>query len=370
MAEVFPALRDRVRAPFTRAATEPARHPHGGLLLDRGLVSQGGSRGTGQTQVRDNVALLDAVAALRPAPLYAAAYARWRAALSARPHTAYREAIAPAGLIVGLGNESVLDTAITLHHIYGVPYIPGSALKGLARHHARTLASRGGDELTRLGSAGDYAAVLFGSTDDASYCTFHDAWYIPGSAPDDRPLQRDVITVHHPKYYTQAPRRPPWDFDDPNPVAYLSARGGFLLAVGGPDRAWALFALDLLIAALRDGGAGGKTSSGYGRLIADRPEEQEAPLAQDAAAAPQSAPPPASYARVAAIDALAPGKIKPEIRNHYTAWATIVDVAEKTAVGEALLRKAEASGDKGWLRDKAATWMAEVRAYLAAPPER
>lgn len=36
-------------------------------------------------------------------------------------------------LIVGLGSTSVLETSIRLHHIYGVPYIPSSALKGLLR---------------------------------------------------------------------------------------------------------------------------------------------------------------------------------------------------------------------------------------------
>ncbi|MEO0253780.1 MAG: type III-B CRISPR module RAMP protein Cmr6, partial [candidate division WOR-3 bacterium] len=36
-------------------------------------------------------------------------------------------------LIVGLGSSHVLETSITLHHIYGVPYIPASALKGVCR---------------------------------------------------------------------------------------------------------------------------------------------------------------------------------------------------------------------------------------------
>jgi CRISPR-associated protein Cmr6 len=36
-------------------------------------------------------------------------------------------------LIVGLGSESVLEMAITLHRIHGFPVIPGSALKGLTR---------------------------------------------------------------------------------------------------------------------------------------------------------------------------------------------------------------------------------------------
>jgi len=38
-----------------------------------------------------------------------------------------------ARLVVGLGIDSVLETAITLHRIYGFPIIPGSALKGSAR---------------------------------------------------------------------------------------------------------------------------------------------------------------------------------------------------------------------------------------------
>ena len=39
-------------------------------------------------------------------------------------------------MIVGLGSESVLETSITLHRTYGVPYIPGSGLKGLAANYA------------------------------------------------------------------------------------------------------------------------------------------------------------------------------------------------------------------------------------------
>lgn len=36
-------------------------------------------------------------------------------------------------LVVGLGLPSPLETGIVLHHVYGVPVIPGSALKGLTR---------------------------------------------------------------------------------------------------------------------------------------------------------------------------------------------------------------------------------------------
>nr|WP_240910782.1 type III-B CRISPR module RAMP protein Cmr6 [Thermococcus sp. MAR1] len=39
-------------------------------------------------------------------------------------------------LVVGLGDESVYETSIRLLRNYGVPYIPGSALKGIARSYA------------------------------------------------------------------------------------------------------------------------------------------------------------------------------------------------------------------------------------------
>ena len=38
-------------------------------------------------------------------------------------------------LIVGLGAASVYETSMTLHHIYGIPYLPGSAIKGVTRSY-------------------------------------------------------------------------------------------------------------------------------------------------------------------------------------------------------------------------------------------
>ena len=38
-------------------------------------------------------------------------------------------------LIIGIGNPSVYETGLTLHPIYGIPYIPGSAIKGTLRSY-------------------------------------------------------------------------------------------------------------------------------------------------------------------------------------------------------------------------------------------
>ncbi|MGB9762978.1 MAG: type III-B CRISPR module RAMP protein Cmr6, partial [Minisyncoccia bacterium] len=39
-------------------------------------------------------------------------------------------------LVIGLGASHPQETSMTLHHIYGIPYIPGSAVKGVTKHWA------------------------------------------------------------------------------------------------------------------------------------------------------------------------------------------------------------------------------------------
>ncbi len=38
-------------------------------------------------------------------------------------------------MVIGLGGEHIQETSMTLHHVYGIPYIPGSAVKGMVRHY-------------------------------------------------------------------------------------------------------------------------------------------------------------------------------------------------------------------------------------------
>ena len=260
-----PARRDRVNDAFAQEASPI----HPGLLLDRGLAQSGKAQGTKNPR-QD---MLRRAADSRPNDLYRLAYARWETALRRRSDADVDFMEVQGGLIVGLGSASVLEAGITLQRTYGMPVIPGSALKGLARHYAEQVLARSGSALAAgLAVGGDTHAVLFGHQKSAAYVTYYDAWYVPGSAPNDCPLCQDVITVHHPHYYTGAEgkRRAPWDFDDPNPVGFVSARGRFLVAVEAPDPAWSRFALELLRRALADYGAGGKTSSGYGRLTTQR----------------------------------------------------------------------------------------------------
>jgi CRISPR-associated protein Cmr6 len=175
-------------------------------------------------------------------------------------------------VIVGLGADNPLETSITLNRLYGVPLIPGSALKGLARSYLRNQVRTHLDQAEGP-SWEECDRVLFGDTSECGKVVFFDAWWVPDGEP---PLSKDVITVHHPGYYNPpgGKRLPPTDFDDPNPVSFVSARGSFLVAVKGPDEGWTGFALKLLLQALEDYGVGAKTSSGYGRLIAVEDQAQ------------------------------------------------------------------------------------------------
>src|SRR5690348_10448730 len=61
-------------------------------------------------------------------------YKRWQSAITAM-QAQYFTATTAWRMVVGLGGETVLETDLTLHHLYGIPFIPGSALKGLTRSY-------------------------------------------------------------------------------------------------------------------------------------------------------------------------------------------------------------------------------------------
>lgn len=236
------------------APPQPQSTSHAGLWLDKYLS---GWEPTAKGQ------LVKQVGNFRDFELYAAFFGRWQAAVTAvtsafednRVVTGRAEAL--GRLAIHLGAESLIETSIALHRAYGVPYIPGSALKGLTAHFARNHLE--GADWKKDGGA--YAA-LFGDQLNAGCVTFFDALWEPNR--DLRPLWPDVITVHHPAYY-RGEDAPPADWDSPNPIHFLTARGTFWVALSGPS-SWAEKAFEILTLALKEEGVGAKTSSGYGRM--------------------------------------------------------------------------------------------------------
>jgi CRISPR-associated protein Cmr6 len=253
------------RDDLSEVTPEPATHA--GLWLDRYLEDLDSSGGKQEHLDRT-------LSVLRVPTSYRLFFARWKAALRRDPDTLFARAQVVGRLIVGLGAESVLETSITLHRTYGLPYLPGSALKGLAAAAAhRRLLDPDWRKAGPERPIGPSHRLLFGDLASSGYVTFHDALWIPEG--DRLPLDLDVLTVHHPKYYG-GKEAPPADWDSPVPVPFASARGAYLLAVTGPA-AWADAALVILSAALAEDGLGAKTAAGYGRFKVEREPVVRAP---------------------------------------------------------------------------------------------
>ena len=339
---------DSRRRILDRAAIQPTTHP--GLWLDKYLadqVSQGGEnakaghfkQAAGQAVPED----------------YGAFFARWRSALEESGAVA-REACAQGRLILGLGGESVLETSITIHRTYGVPYIPGSALKGLAARFARNSLQEG------WAKGAEAYTTLFGDTSEAGYVTFFDALYIPGSAAQDRPLALDVITVHHPNYY-RGEDKPPADWDSPIPVPFASATGSYLVALHGPQR-WVEAALAILKLALEKEGVGARTSSGYGRLVLAMPG-QPAPGKKAEEPSPALAEVDAFLQR---LEAVSQSQVAPQIAHFVETWRSLeAPPAARVRVAQAILDKVRQSMRPKRYSTKA--WYNELVAALDKEPD-
>lgn len=205
-------------------------------------------------------------------------------------------------LLVGHGNAAPSEVGITLHRTWGVPIIPGSSIKGLLAHYiAAAYGPEGGErEEERLARApfkgigwkgkriievpGAFYAWLFGSPeiDDGQgeakqgSLVMHDALWLPGKDTKRLPLKRDILTVHQKEYYRSFPAQAyPNDYDNPNPVSFLSVREGarFMFTWSFTEPAPYEHPEEVfkrveryLDEALGQWGIGGKTSSGYGRM--------------------------------------------------------------------------------------------------------
>jgi CRISPR-associated protein Cmr6 len=263
------SMRDRIAT----LAIRPNKNSHTGLWLDRMLNKQVSKEEKlpKNTEHPYTTHIQTTCSILENSDYETFFTNRW---LPALPQKNLRVAKAIGRLVVGLGSESAWENNITLHRTYGVPYIPGSALKGLAAAYAHKYLQD--DQWRKPGTTAEimsekYAAahkVMFGDTTTEGYITFFDALYVPGSGHNGKALWPDVITVHHPNYYqkTGTEQTAPADWDDPTPIPFVSATGQYLIALAG-DSNWVKTTLDILALALADMGVGAKTSSGYGRLI-------------------------------------------------------------------------------------------------------
>ena len=240
------------------------------------------------------------------------------------PHTLTLDAIATAPFTTGLGNEHPLENGFAFLNPYGLPYLPGSGVKGVLRQAARELTSgdwgdpQGWDAgtihlLERRGHATIQLSiidVLFGrETPDGDgdhvrgALSFWDALpQIPGDT-----LAVDIMTPHQSHYYQKRQDRKsgdstsPHDSGAPNPISFLTLPPGTGFAFHvvcdqahlerlAPDLAHDLRWQTLLTAAFEHAfewlGFGAKTAVGYGAMqVNERARQQRAQAQAEAAKA-------------------------------------------------------------------------------------
>lgn len=208
---------------------------------------------------------------------YDDAFARLRARTAAGP--SYRQVLLATSLspvVCGMGERTPGENGLTLHPVYGVPYLPGTSLKGILR--AWVLSQTWGDDWQE---GGKYFRALFGQgghDGEGAVVDILDA--LP--APSSSMLTLDVLTPHHAEYYRSGGRVAPLGWEGPNPVQFLAAAKGvsYRVVIEG-DPAWVGKAAEWLSLALNERGIGAKSRAGYGRfecemLSADHPKEREA----------------------------------------------------------------------------------------------
>lgn len=191
--------------------------------------------------------------------------------------------------VTGIGGASVFEVGFTLHHIYGVPYIPASSIKGITRSWMIQQQFKGSEaEALQNQNFCD----LFGCPAEwiDARGAKHKSWYAlnPISSSDNGerkgkivffdafplgiPLvEEDVMNVHYPKYYQGSSA--PTDHQQPVPVPFLTVSEKtpfrFVMALqtaDHKDKQLLEKGLTALGNALMDHGIGAKTAVGYGYM--------------------------------------------------------------------------------------------------------
>ena len=160
--------------------------------------------------------------------------------------------------VTGLGRSHPVENGFAWHPTLGVPFLPGSSVKGMTRAWAKM-------ERTPC----EQVKRIFGEQDHGGGITFLDA--VPVKAVK---LEADVMTPH---YAGWTEDDPPGDWRSPTPIPFLTTAAGTTFLFGILPGAGASGAdLDAVWGWIGDAlawaGAGAKTAVGYGRLNSDEQE--------------------------------------------------------------------------------------------------
>jgi len=171
--------------------------------------------------------------------------------------------------VSGLGAGHPFETGFIWHRTLGVPYLPGSSVKGMMRAWATQwmAGAEQRENQQRVERLFGPEKVSGDGGDTGAFIAF-DA--LPAEPPE---LELDILNPHYQPYYQEPAKYPPADYHNPVPVFFLTVGSGqsfrFALAprpgagITGGEMAWLW---EILSEALENLGAGGKTAVGYGTM--------------------------------------------------------------------------------------------------------
>ncbi len=178
-------------------------------------------------------------------------------------------------LAIGLGVDNVYETGISLHHIYGIPYIPSSGIKGIVRSWYILDKHEMKEQSEANALKDEVFCKIFGSDDKGfegkatqGKIIFLDAF--PTSEPK---VEADIMNPHYPDYYGDSDNKKdiaPTDFQNPRPINFLTVKDcsfQFILGIRDlEDKGLLETASEWLKEALTQKGIGAKTAVGYGYM--------------------------------------------------------------------------------------------------------
>lgn len=215
---------------------------------------------------------------------------RWEMVAKLKGHNLCLKTDSP--FVTGLGREHPVENGFLWHHTLGVPYLPGSSVKGMVRSWIEQWAEekdkKEKEEIDRI----------FGPKQPTEQPQVGVVVFLDAIPLDTVRLKADIMTPHYGEYYQNKERpKAPGDWISPVPIPFLAVKEGATfhfaivprrhpclktqgesgkssdLPVGksreGNHRADCEIVVDWLKEALEWIGAGAKTAIGYGRMSVD-----------------------------------------------------------------------------------------------------
>ncbi len=179
-----------------------------------------------------------------------------------------------SSLLVGLGIEHITENGFSFTVPHGLPYLPGSSVKGILLDVAREVGETFEDKITETDLVTYFGKGLTDDRDTAGIeakkgnLAFWDVVIEPS-------MKVDGLTPHN-KSYLEG-KGAPIENEDPTPISFLAVAKGAAASfrvtsttwLASTDPNWKKKIEQLLFAAF-EYGFGSKTSVGYGRFIIDQ----------------------------------------------------------------------------------------------------